>query len=197
MQLQIIDEFIQKYGIDFIQNFLNDGNGITKKQRNEFLTDLLKIGYDIQYRKYLIKYNSNLDEFGILIDRDIHTHSKTNMLECIKHCRKNNYACYIANPLFEFWLLLHLSDVEKEYANRLLEIQKNKKLSGNHTFVSKEVSLKAHHGKSGINFKKNYMPYIDIAIERAKGFASDEMELVDHIGCNIWKLLEAMKNYKT
>ncbi len=69
-------------------------------------------------------------------------------------------------------------------------------ISQNHTFVSKEVSLKAHHGKSGINFKKNYMAYIDTAIARAKEFASDETELVDSIGCNIWKLLEAMKNYK-
>ncbi len=69
-------------------------------------------------------------------------------------------------------------------------------ISQNHTFVSKEVSLKVHHGKSGINFKKNYMAYIDTAIARAKEFASDETELVDSIGCNIWKLLEAMKNYK-
>ena len=40
------------------------------------------------------------------------------------------------------------------------------------------------------------MPHIDIAMERAKTFASDELELVDNIGCNIWKLIEAMKNYK-
>jgi hypothetical protein len=40
--------------------------------------------------------------------------------------------------------------------------------------------------------------YINIFIvkQRAKEFASDETELVDSIGCNIWKLLEAMKNYK-
>ena len=40
------------------------------------------------------------------------------------------------------------------------------------------------------------MPYIDIAIARAKEFASNEDELVDNIGCNVWKLVEAMKNYK-
>lgn len=179
----IPEEFIQKYGEDFIQNFLDNGEDITKRQRNEFVTDLFKIGYDINYRKYLQKYNSDLDEFGILIDRDMQTHSEANMLECIKYCKEKNYNCYIVNPCFEFWLLLHLSDVKEEYSDRLPDIKENKRISQNHTFVSKEVSLKAHHGKSGINFKKNYMPYIDMAIIRAKEFASDEAELVDSIGC--------------
>ncbi len=192
----IPEEFVQKYGVDFIENFLGNGTGITKKQRNDFVTDLLKIGYNIHYRKYLKEYNSNSDEFAILIDRDAKTHSEKNMLECIRHCQKNNYACYIANPLFEFWLLLHLSDVKEEYADRLEEIKENKKVSNNHTFVSREVSVKANHGKSGINFKKNYLPNFNIAIERAKKFASDEQELLDHIGCNIWKLLELMREYK-
>lgn len=188
--------FIEKYGIDFIQNYLNDEEGISRKQKNQFLTDLRKIGYDVNYRKYLDKYHNDLDEFGILIDRDMDTHSEENMAECIKYCRDRGYACYIANPCFEFWLLLHLSDVKREYSDRMSEIKENKKISDKHTFVSKEVSDKAHHGKSGINFKRNYMPYIDIAISRAKEFASDEYELVDNIGCNVWKLVEAMKKYK-
>lgn len=192
----IPEEFIQKYGVDFIQKFLDNGTDITKRQRNEFITDLFKIGYDINYRKYLQKYNSGLDEFGILIDRDMQTHSEANMLECIEYCKEKNYSCYIVNPCFEFWLLLHLSNVKEEYSDRMLDIKENKRISQNHTFVSKEVSIKAHHGKSGINFRKNYMPYIDIAVKRAKDFASDEVDLIDNIGCNIWKLLEAMKNYK-
>lgn len=146
--------------------------------------------------EFIQKYNSDLDEFGIMIDRDMQTHSEANMLECIEYCKEKNYSCYIVNPCFEFWLLLHLSDVKEEYSDRLSDVKENKRISQNHTFVSKEVSLKAHHGKSGINFKKNYMAYIDTAIARAKEFASDETELVDSIGCNIWKLLEAMKNYK-
>ncbi len=89
-----------------------------------------------------------------------------------------------------------MSDVKNEYRDRMLELKENRKVSDKHTFVSKEVSKKAHHGKSGINFRKNYMPYIDFAISRAKEFASTEDELVDNIGCNVWKLVETMKNYK-
>lgn len=193
----IPESFVERYGVDFIKRFLDAEGGITKRQRNEFITDLLKIGYDINYRKFLHKCNTDLDEFAILIDRDSQTHSELNMQECIRHCLDNNYSCYIVNPCFEFWLLLHLSDVKKKYADKLDEISKNKKVSDSHTFVSKEVSLKAHHGESGINFRKNYLPNIDIAIARAKEFASGEYELIDNIGCNVWKLIEAMKNYGT
>ena len=116
-----------------------------------FATELKKIGYDINYRKYLKKYNDELDEFAVLIDRDMQTHSESNMLECIKYCRDNGYKCYIANPCFEFWLLMHLADIEVEFGDQLDEIKENKKVSEQHTFVSKEVSDRAHHGKSGIN----------------------------------------------
>lgn len=187
--------FVQNYGEDFIESFLNNDSKISKQDKNKFVTELLKIGYDINYRKYLQKYDNVLDEFCILIDRDEQTHSKQNMVECIKHCKEKEYNCYIVNPCFEFWLLLHFSDVKNEYADKLNDIRKNKKVSNSHTFVSKELSAKAHHGKKDINFEKNYLPKIDIAIERAKDFALDEQELIDNIGCNIWKLIEKMKNY--
>ncbi len=189
-------EFVEKYGVDFIRNFLENEDAITRNQRNQFVTDLFKIGYDINYRKYLQKYNSELDEFGILIDRDSQNHSESNMLECIKHCKDNGYSCYIVNPCFEFWLLLHLCDVKAEYADRMERILANEKVSAHHTFVSKEVSLRAHHGKSGINFRKNYLPHIEEAVERAKEFAADENDLIDNVGSNVWKLIESMKAYK-
>ena len=96
------------------------------------------------------------------------THSESNMYECIKHCKDKGYKCYIANPCFEFWLLMHLADIEKEFGNQLDKIKENKKVSEQHTFVSEEVSDRAHHGKSGINFDRRYLPYIDKAVIQAK-----------------------------
>lgn len=192
---EISEQFKEKYSPDFIKQYLEDPDKIPKKQRNVFVTELRKIGYDINYRKYLKKYNEELDEFAILIDRDMQTHSESNMFECIKHCRDNKYKCYIANPCFKFWLLMHLSDIEEEFGDCLNEIKENRKVSEQHTFVSKEVSERAHHGKSGINFAKNYMPYIDKAVEQAKKFSSDENELVDNIGCNLWKMMDVLKRY--
>ncbi|MCI8708797.1 MAG: RloB domain-containing protein [Dorea sp.] len=168
---------------------------LLKEKRNKFVTELKKIGYDINYRRYLRKYNEELDEFAVLVDRDAQTHSETNMFDCIRHCRDNGYKCFIANPCFEFWLLMHLADIEKEFGERLDEIKENKKISEQHTFVSKEVSDRAHHGKRGINFAEKYMPYIEKAVEQAKKFSSDENDLIDNIGCNLWRMIEELKAY--
>lgn len=187
-------EFRELYSDDFIQAYLNCPESIPKKLRNRFCTELKKLGYDINYRKYLAKYQQDMDEFCVMIDRDMHTHSEANMSACIEHCKKEGYRCFIANPCFEFWLLLHLSDVKSEYD--LNDIKENKKMSGAHTFVSKEVSIKAGHGKSGINFERNYLTKIDVAVERAKEFASVEEQLIEGIGCNLWKLIEDMRAFE-
>lgn len=192
---EISSQFKEKYSPDFIKRYLENPGRIPKKQRNEFDAELKKIGYDINYRKYLKKYNKKLDEFAVLIDRDMQTHSESNMLDYVEHCKANQYKCYIANPCFEFWLLMHLADVEEEFGNCLSEIKENRKVSDHHTFVSKAVSERAHHGKSGINFVKNYMPHIDKAVEQAKKFPSAEKELIEKIGCNLWKMMEELKMY--
>ncbi len=192
---EISEQFKEKFSLEFVKQFLEDPDKLPKKQRNLLATELKKIGYDINYRKYLKKYNDELDEFAVLIDRDMQTHSESNMLECIKYCRDNGYKCYIANPCFEFWLLMHLADIEAEFGEQLDKIQENKKVSEQHTFVSKEVSNRAHHGKSGINFARKYLPNIDKAIIQAKKFPDDEYKLVDSIGCNLWRLIEELKMY--
>lgn len=193
---EIPKEFVERYGLDFIKNYLKEPNSVPKQERNAFNTELLKIGYNVSYRKYLRTYNHELDEFAILIDRDLQTHSETNMKDVISYCKENGYNCYIANPCFEFWLLLHLSDVKTEYSENLDKIKENAKVSRIHTYVSKEVSNKVHHGKKRIHFEKNYLPHVDTAIDRAKGFSSDETELIHDIGCNLWKMLENMKKFE-
>ena len=192
---EVSEQFKEQFSMDFIKQFLETPDKLPKKQRNLFATELKKIGYDINYRKYLKKYNNERDEFAVLIDRDMQTHSESNMSECIKYCRDNGYKCYIANPCFEFWLLMHLADIEVEFGDQLDKIKENKKVSEQHTFVSKEVSDRAHHGKSGINFARRYLPYMDKAVIQAKKFPDDEYELVDSIGCNLWRLIEELKNY--
>ena len=158
---EVSEQFKEQFSMDFIKQFLVTPDKLPKKQRNLFATELKKIGYDINYRKYLKKYNNERDEFAVLIDRDMQTHSESNMSECIKYCRDNGYKCYIANPCFEFWLLMHLADIEAEFGDQLDKIKENKKVSEQHTFVSREVSNRAHHGKSGINFARRYLPYMD------------------------------------
>ncbi len=192
---EVSEQFKEQFSLDFIKQFLETPDKLPKKQKNLFATELKKIGYDINYRKYLKKYNNERDEFAVLLDRDMQTHSESNMSECIKYCRDNGYKCYIANPCFEFWLLMHLADIEAEFGDQLDKIKENKKVSEQHTFVSREVSNRAHHGKSGIDFARKYLPYMDKAVIQAKKFPDDEYELVDSIGCNLWRLIEELKRY--
>lgn len=192
----IPNEFIDKYGVQFVKTFLENPDELTRKERNQFITELQKIGYDIKYRKHIHSLQRGNDEFCILIDKDRHTHSVNNLKEILEYCKKEGYSYYISNPCFEFWLLLHLSDVKEEYKDKLDLIKENKKISNNHTFVSNLVSQKAHHGKGGIKFTENYLPYVRDAMERAKEFASDEESIIEQLGCNLWKLLEMMMKYK-
>lgn len=193
--LDIPEEFLEKYGDDFIRTYLNSPEDLAKEDIQGFLSDLSSIGYDINYRQYLKKYGTDTDEFCVLIDRDMHSHSKENLKYCIDHCRKNHYRFFIANPCFEFWLLLHLSDVKNEYADRLDLIKDNPKVSANHTFVSREVSQKAHHGKSGIGFKQHYLSNVVTAVQRSQDFATTPEDLLDNIGCNLSILISEMMSF--
>ena len=90
---------------------------------------------------------------------------------------------------------MHLTDIFEVFGEELEKIKQNPKVSEQHTFVSKAVSERGHHGKSGIRFVTQYMPNIDQAIEQAKKFASNEDDLINDIGCNLWKLMEELKKY--
>ena len=176
---------------EFIRSYLSSPESININERKQFELALTKIGYDLSYRKYLSKYANAHDEFCIMIDRDTGSHSAEDMRFVVQYCEKNNYRCFIiTNPCFEFWLLLHFSDIHEEYADYLDKIRENRKVSKTHTFVSKELSLRVHHGKKGISFKENYLPHIEDTLVRATKFASDNNALIEEIGCNIWKLIK-------
>ena len=191
----IPDEIKNNFSPDFIQLYIETPESISPKERNRFELALRKAGYDLAYRKYLSKYTSNFDEFCILIDRDAGSHSSEDMNFILQYCKEKKYRCFITNPCFEFWLLLHFSDVYEEYSDQLDLIRENKKVSNAHTFVSNELSVKAHHGKKGIALKEKYLPHIEEAIIRASKFASDNEALITDIGCNIWILIKEMQSF--
>lgn len=180
---ELTEDFINKYSREFIQDYINNPQSIPKKQRNAFSYELQLLGYDIEYRRYLRKYNSEKDVFCIVIDRDKHS----NVKECIQYCNEKKYKAYLTNPCFEFWLLLHLVDVKEKY--KYEDLLENKKLTNTHSFVSKEVSELAGHGKKNICFEKNYLTNIDLAIQRANDYETDINSLHDKVGTNLGELI--------
>ena len=188
-------QFTEKYSKEFIQKYLANDSELTIEERKQFSGDLLKIGIDIEYRRYLQSFRQDMDYFAVVLDRDCGSHSKQLMQECLDECNQHNYGCLVTNPCFEFWLLLHLCDVKSEFSPEELEsLYSNPTISKKHTKVSYEVSKRAHHTKtiSSTKFKNLYYPNIPQAIKNAESFSTDFPDLFDNFGSNLPKLLSIL-----
>ena len=75
----------------------------------------------------------------------------------------------------------HLPPDRGFYGQTLL---RNEKLSKQHTYVSKKVSILAEHAKkiSWPQFEAHYKPNLGKALESAKSFAVTEVDLLDLVG---------------
>lgn len=184
-----------QYSLEEITCYLNGTLPSSDAKRLDKALRTAKI--DLDYQKFLRNYkgDENQDVFAVMVDRDQFSHTNEQLMDLLERCRINNYGFYISNPCFEFWLLLHLSDVKKEYANHMDEIRDNAKVSHKHTFVSCEVSKKAGHNKSipERKFTENYLMNVDAAIERASDFPQDENTLLSQIGSNIPELFRILR----
>ena len=188
-------QFTQKYSKEFIQKYLAGNSELTIKERNQFSGDLLKIGIDIEYRRYLQSFRQDMDYFAVVLDRDCGSHSKQLMQECLDKCNQHGYGYFVTNPCFEFWLLLHLCDVKSEFSPEELELlHSNPTISKKHTKVSYEVSKRARHTKtiSSTKFKSLYYPNISQAIKNSERFSTDFPDLFDNLGSNLSKLLNIL-----
>lgn len=193
-----LKDIFEKYGEEFIGNYLKNKGTISEEKLNEFYRDLYKAGIDIKYLEYLhdVGGNDSSDHFCIVIDRDKKSHSEEMMKSVISECNDNGYECYISNPCFELWLLFHRVDVKEKYKGQYDKIIKNEKISNKHTFVSYELSKISHHGKDIRNFESFYLPNIRTAIKRAKEFELDNYGLIDKIGSNVAILVEKILDDK-
>lgn len=192
---RIIDSICLKdYSTEFIKAYLENPSSLTKKQCNKFKAALQDEQLDLLYLDFLSKYQGKDDKFGIVIDRDCGSHSKEQIKKVIKKCREKKYLCYITNPCIEFWQLLHVSDVASEYAELLDDILRNETDEKKNTFVSNLLYDKTGERKSiqAKSFEKYYLPNIDLAIERARGFAPSD-QLLEKIGSNLGELIEILR----
>ncbi len=198
----------EEYSVEFIESYLKGEHKRKDKKTKEFEAVLQEAGIDLTYQYFLNEYKGkeNDDVFGIVIDRDYHSHGVKQMKDIVSQCRSKNYNCYITTPLFEFWLLMHLVDIKEIYAGELDRFIVNENLTDKHTFTSKEVSKIAKHSKAigEQKFLEYYLPKIDFAIRQAKeNFTMDLDELIGEdssvdskmgkLGTNIPQLFELLR----
>ena len=192
---KIIDSLsIKNYSIDFIKSYLENPSSLSRKDCNKFEAVLKEEHLDLLYLDFLSKYHGEDDAFGIVIDRDCGSHSIEQMNRVLGKCTKKNYLCYITNPCMEFWQLLHVSDVATEYAESLEDILRNELDEKKNSFVSNLLYVKTGQRKAiqAKTFEQFYLPNIDLAVERAKGFAPSD-QLLEKLGSNLWELIELLR----
>ncbi len=196
-----------EYTEEFVEKYLSDELTEYDDKVKTFEAILLEAGIDIVYNRYLKELKGKDDVYGIVIDRDYKSHSVQQMNDIIKQCEKKGYKCYVTNPLFEFWLLLHLIDAKKITEEELKRIRQNDNVSEKHTFTSKWVSDLAGHSKaiSEKVFIENYLLNVDFAITQAReNFCIDLKDLVGDdlekdskmgaVGTNLPELFDLLRN---
>lgn len=90
------------------------------------------------------------DLFCVVLDRDSDSHSIKQLEATAEKCFEKGYEFFITSPCFEFWLLMHLCDIDSSYGSKMEEIRENHRISNRHTFLSYEVSRRAHYKKEDI-----------------------------------------------
>lgn len=170
-----------KYTDAFVQQYMKDPDSVDKDKKEQFEMLLKQVGIDLEYQFFVKEYQGQDDLFGVVIDRDYNTHTVMQLNEIRKQCIEKGYHFFITTPYFEFWLLLHLVDVKKQYKGDMQKFRDNEKKTNKHTFTSLQVSEHAGHSKkiSEKNFRQYYLNHIDYAISQTKkSFSTDVEELI-------------------
>lgn len=185
---------LKHYDKEFIHKYLEAPDTIDVKEKRQFEGFLKEEQLDLTYLLFLNKFkgsdNGENDVFGIVIDRDAGNHSPENMARIFDECDEKGYRCFLTNPRFEFWLLLHVADVKSEYPDEL-----EKMLDLNDETVDKHLLEKTGGGKKIQRkiFDTYFLPNIDTAIERANGLCTSRNELLDQLGSTLGELFELLR----
>lgn len=185
---------LKHYDKEFIHKYLEAPDTIDVKEKRQFEGFLKEEQLDLTYLLFLNKFkgsdNGENDVFGIVIDRDAGNHSPENMARIFDECDEKGYRCFLTNPRFEFWLLLHVADVKSEYPDEL-----EKMLDFNDETVDKHLLEKTGGGKKiqRKTFDTYFLPNIDTAIERANGLCTSRNELLDQLGSTLGELFEPLR----
>ena len=165
-----------KYTDAFVQQYMKDPDSVDKDKKEQFEMLLKQVGIDLEYQFFVKEYQGQDDLFGVVIDRDYNTHTVMQLNEIRKQYIEKGYHFFITTPCFEFWLLLHLVDVKKQYKGDMQKFRDNEKKTNKHTFTSLQVSEHAGHSKkiSEKIFRQYYLNHIDYAISQTKkSFSTD------------------------
>lgn len=127
------------------------------------------------------------DELWMIIDRD-RWHNLQEI--CDKCTEEGNFYLALSNPCFEFWLLLHIKDINEFSSEELNSIWENRKVR-NKTYLKKLLSDLLDNGYNESNPQpERFLPYLNDAVIRAKALDTPQESFPTKLGSHIYKLIE-------
>lgn len=209
--VELLEEYIREgYTTTFIDKFKdtieNAGLGdtaenlirkyfedkLSSETRKEMERLIYEADRDRIYYQYLETWNIDKKEFCVVFDRDKQSTKPWDFSQVVKDSIEKGYRVVITNPCFEFWLLLHVCDVQKEYS--LDEIIQNRSVSRDKNFVDSKLSeILGGYNKSNIKFEEIFMNKIDIAIKREKEYATYWKDIINNVGSNVGSFIEDIR----
>ena len=130
------------------------------------------------------------DELWMIIDTD----RWENIPDIARDCNAaDNMYIAISNPCFEFWLLLHIKNIEEYSEDELLAILKNKKVTARKNYIdTKLTEILGSYNKTNLNTHA-FLPTLDWAVMQAKKLDTPGETYPTKLGSHIYKLIEKIK----
>ncbi|HDZ46554.1 hypothetical protein LCGC14_0317340 [marine sediment metagenome] len=133
-------------------------------------------------------FKNGTDILWLVIDRESVDSRKKAIEDILPVCHTKGYSIALSNPLFEFWLLLHVCDISK-YKKEDLHNNEWVTEARNRRFIDKQLSEILDNGfnkKSG-RFNQEIISVENIkrAIAQEQQFCSTLPNLLDELGTNV------------
>lgn len=147
--------------------------------------------------RYVDKYDykKGHDSLWLVCDREKVTSRKKSLQDIMPFCKEKGYSLAIANPLFEFWLLLHVVNID-DYNSDTLFKNDWVNASKNRRFIDKELSnvLGNGYNKRKGKFNKDIVSLenIKMALTQEMNFENDLDKIIDNLGSNVGSLIKDM-----
>ncbi len=144
-------------------------------------------------------FNKGHDSLWLVCDREKVIDRKTGkkgLLEVLPLCKEKGYSIALSNPLFEFWLLLHVADITTYNTTTLFG---NIKVNATRRYIDKELSnilIGGYQKKKG-QFNKTIVSLDNVkrAIRQEQLFENDLTKIMDKLGGNVSSLINEIVTF--
>lgn len=129
------------------------------------------------------------DELWMIIDTD----RWKGIPQIINACKElGNMFVAVSNPCFEFWLLLHIKDIQEYNDDELELLFKNSKVGNRNYVETKIIEVAGSYSKKNLR-TDDFLPSIDMAVLRAKNLDQPMEDYPSKLGSHIYKLIEKLR----